>query len=233
MSFSSIITSTTMILVIFLAGSCTNNQDLTIFAASSLTDVMPTLTKAHRESETNESTLVVGGSNHLAAQLRDGAPADVFVTANFSLLSDLNFLNEPVSIAKNHLVVAVPINNPGNLKSFDDLYRSELKLAICSEVVPCGDATIRRFGYLPADTREPSVRAVLSRLTLDEVDVGIVYATDVIAEKKVSALGHQPPVCPCVTYTAVAFTDRGSNFVDFLTDLTALNIFLDHGFRLP
>ncbi len=220
-----------MALTVVLTGGCgSNDERLTVFAASSLADVLPDLADAHRQAGGPDVVEVLGGSNHLAAQLGDGAPADVFVTADAALLVGLAIVGPPIPVADNHMVVAIPTGNPGGVTGPDDLRRGDLRLAVCATGVPCGDATAARFGYLPADTEEPSVRAVLSRLVLGEADLGVVYATDVAAEAKVVVPWTQEQACPCVAYAAVALSDRGVGFVEFLAGPTSQAILADHGF---
>jgi len=224
----------TMALTVALTGSCgSDDERLTVFAASSLTDVLPDLADAHRQAGGPDVVEVLGGSNHLAAQLRDGAPADVFVTANATLFAGLTTVGPPIPVADNHMVVAIPAGNPGGVTGPLDLTRDDLRLAVCAAGVPCGDATVARFGDLPADTEEPSVRAVLSRLVLGEADLGVVYATDLAAEARVMAPWTQESECPCVVYAAVALSDRGVGFVEFLASQTAQAILADHGFSTP
>ena len=209
-------------------------KQLTVFAASSLTDVLTDLAGAHRPAGGPDIVKVFGGSNHLAAQLRDGAPADVFVTADADLIAGLAIVGSPAPVASNYLVAAVPTDNPGGVTASTDLTRGDLRLAVCAAGVPCGNATAGRFGDLPADTEEPSVRAVLSRLILGEADLGVVYATDLVSSKgEVVSPWPQEPMCPCVVYVAVALNGRGVDFVDFLVGSTAQNIFANHGFSTP
>ena len=220
-----------MALTVALTGGCgSDDEQLTVFAASSLADVLPDLAGAHRQASGPHVVEVLGGSNHLAAQLRDSAPADVFVTANADLLAGLATVGPPIPVADNHMVVAIPAGNPGGVTGPHDLRRDDLRLAVCAAGVPCGYTTAARFGDLPADTEESSVRAVLSRLVLGEADLGVVYATDVAAEVKVVAPWTQESACPCVVYAAAALSDRGVGFVEFLASPAAQAILADHGF---
>lgn len=218
-------------LVLLLAVGCGGNQadDLTVFSASSLTDVAPLLLAQANQT----GTLVFGGSNHLAAQIADGAPADVLLTADLSLLDLDTATYQTVTFAQNHLVLAVPAGNPAHLTGPQDLVRHELAIAICAQEVPCGQATMN-LGYpMAADTLEPSVRSVVSRLVLGEVDLGVVYATDVQAEAKIETLWPTEPACPCVTYHAVAFTQQGVVFVNALGQENAQTLLASYGFTQP
>ncbi|MBV14276.1 MAG: molybdate ABC transporter substrate-binding protein [Actinobacteria bacterium] len=219
-----------VLLATAVACSGSDTNDLTVFAASSLTDVLPDLATEY-ENETGATiTTVFGGSNHLAAQLRDGAPADAFLTADARLLEQVGTRDRPVNFASNRLVVAVPAGNPAGVSSLADLARDDLRVVICAETVPCGAATSGMNSTINADSQEISVRAVLSRLSLGEADVGIVYATDVASEPEVQPAWQQPEACPCVTYTAGARTYRALPFLAFLTSPVAQGILTRHGF---
>ena len=214
--------------------ACTgpDSDSLTVFAASSLTDVLPALADAYKAETGIAVTAVYGGSNHLTGQLRDGAPADVFLTADARLLGRLETRGETVDFATNHLVVAVPAGNPAAVTGASDLARADLRVVVCAETVPCGAATARMGIVIEADSREISVRAVLSRLALGEADAGVVYATDVAAEPGVELAWPQPEACPCVVYAAAAITDRAMSFIGFLTSPTAQETLALHGFSI-
>ena len=206
------------------------DDDLTVFAASSLTDVLPDLAEAFQEQAGTTITTVFGGSNHLAAQLNDGAAADVFLTADVRLLEQVATVNRSVSFASNRLVVAVPEGNPAGVSSLADLSRPDLRVVVCDEAVPCGASTSEMGVTIEADSREISVRAVLSRLAMGEADAGVVYATDVAAEPGVEPAWNQLESCPCVTYTAGARTYRALPFLTFLASPPAQEILAGHGF---
>jgi len=237
----------TLLAVALLAGSCSvpdgngngngnaNGDRLTVFVASSLTDVIGDLATAWESTGGSGLLEVVGGSNHLAAQLRDGAPADVFLTADAALLKVLTSDRIPIAVldrfATNHLVAAVPIDDPAGIRGPADLQRTDIILVACVSSVPCGDATFERYGDLPIDSYEPSVRAVVARLALGEADLGIVYATDVAAEPLITAAWEEHPSCPCVTYAAAALTERGRPFLEFLETDQAQEVLATHGFN--
>ena len=226
---------------LLMGGACSlldddsNGNRLTVFVASSLTDVISDLATAWESAGGPALVEVVGGSNHLAAQLRDGAPADVFITADAALLELLAPDRVPIAVldrfAANHLVVAVPIDDPAGIHGPADLQRTDTILVVCVIGVPCGDATFERYGDLPIDSYEPSVRSVVTRLALGEADLGIVYATDVAAEPRITAAWDEPHTCPCVTYAAAAMTDSGTKFLDFLETDQARDVLATHGFN--
>ena len=111
------------------------------------------------------------------------APADA---ANMEPLAESGELEGPPRImARNVLSIAVPAGNPGRVQGLEDFARESLRIGLCAEEVPCGSLAgeaLRRAGVTPRpDTREPNVRALLSKIALGELDAGIVYGTDVAA----------------------------------------------------
>jgi molybdate transport system substrate-binding protein len=154
---------------------------LTVYAAASLTDVFPKIDSTQRFS--------FGGSNMLAAQIQQGAPADVFASANMSLPNQLyanGLCSKPVVFTRNTLVVVVPKSNPAAIRSVYDLTKQGVKLDIAAPAVPVGGYTLRILRNLNLSTgvlanvvsRETDVREVLSKVALGEADAGFVYATD-------------------------------------------------------
>jgi len=156
---------------------------LVVFAASSLRDVAPQLEP--------EAEYVFAGSDELAAQIRDGADADLFLSASEQPVADLRaaeLVDEPVPFASNRLVVVVPKANPAGVEAFADLARRGLKLVLGGEGVPIGDYARDALAAAGLEdalanvvSLEEDVRGVLGKVALDEADAGIVYATDVAA----------------------------------------------------
>lgn len=155
--------------------------DVVVMAASSLADVIEAVFE-DRESVTP----VIAGSSTLVAQLAAGAGADVLITANAATMeravSEGSVHGEPVLIAVNTLVLATPAGNPGDVTGLSDLGRGDLLIGLCASEVPCGELARRvldEAGIAPsADTLELNVRALASKLSLGELDAGLVYATD-------------------------------------------------------
>lgn len=175
---------------------------ITVFAASSLTDVFPSLDKRPRYSFASSSTL--------AEQIRQGAPADVYASAdtrNAQQLYRSGLCGKPAVFATNTLVVAHPRSNPGSVRTVFDLRRPGLKVVIARPGVPVGDytrAVLRNLGLLRAVlanvvSEEADVRGVLAKVALGEADAGFVYRTDAATlEKQVGVVGlpkrAQPPI---------------------------------------
>ena len=194
---------------------------VTVFAAASLAAVGERwerdLETAHPDLDVR---LVLDGSPGLARQLLDGARADVFVSADertMATVTDAGLAADPRALARNRVVVAVPVENPGALADATDVSRPGVALAVCDELVPCGAAADRAFEALALEvspvTVEPSVTAVLTRVRLGEVDAGVVYATDVLAAAdEVEALPLPPAAATAgsTTYQAATLADAAN-----------------------
>ncbi len=172
--------------------------ELTVFAAASLTDVFARIAEDFQERYPEvEVTFNFAGSSELAQQINSGAPADVFAAANTSTMEqvvegeglDADWAAEHgeggLVFVTNTLRIAVPPNNPAGIESLEDLAGDDVQAAFCAQEVPCGSATTTVLEASGLDitpvTYEEDVRAVLTKVELDEVDAGLVYATDVIA----------------------------------------------------
>jgi len=175
----------------------------TVFAAASLTDAFPKLAPHARFS--------FAGSNTLAAQIRQGAPADVFASANMTLpqkLHDDGFCSKPVVFTRNTLVVIVPRANPADVRSVYDLRRNGIKLVIADKGVPVGSYTLQVLKNMNLTgvlknvvSRENDVREVLAKVALGEADAGFVYSTDARSvPKKVRTLKIPAWAKPKVQY---------------------------------
>ena len=187
---------------------------VTVFAAASLTDSFADIAAAFNEENPNvEIVFSFGGSSTLATQIVEGAPADVFAAASPATMAtvvDAGLATaDPVAFATNVLEIAVPTGNPGDVTGLADFANPDLLIAVCAVEVPCGAAADKAFtlaGITPAvDTYEQDVKAVLSKVELGEVDAGLVYVTDVLANGKVDGilLDEVSPVdYPIVTVTA-------------------------------
>ncbi len=154
---------------------------ITVYAAASLTDVFPRIDKAPRYS--------FAGSNTLSAQIQQGAPADVFASANMTLPSQLyakGLCSKPVVFTRNKLVVVVPSSNPAKVRSVYDLTHSGTKLVVAGSGVPVGSYTLQILKNMNLGaavlknvvSQETDVREVLAKVALGEADAGFVYATD-------------------------------------------------------
>lgn len=154
---------------------------LTILAAASLTEVFPRIDRRPAYS--------FAGSNQLALQIRQGAPADVFASAAPNFTQDLyreRRVEKPRTFASNKLVLAIPRSNPAGLRSVFDLRRKSVKLVIGTARVPIGAYTrqvLRNLGMTSVLSKvvseEPDVKSIVGKVALGEADAGFVYRTDV------------------------------------------------------
>lgn len=162
-------------------GSAAGEGEVVVMAASSLTDVIDIVFE-NRENV----TAVIAGSSALVAQLAAGAEADVLMTADAATMqravSEGSVRGEPALIATNTLVLATPADNPGGVVGLADLARGDLLIGLCAMEVPCGALARQALAQAQitpsADTLEPNVRALAAKITLGELDAGLVYATD-------------------------------------------------------
>jgi molybdate transport system substrate-binding protein len=176
---------------------------LTIFAAASLTNVFPQIDK--------KPTYSFAGSNALAAQIKQGAPADVFAAANTSIpqqLYDAGLVEKPVVFTRNALILIVPKSNPARIHSVYDLRRDGVKLVVAAPGVPVGDYTRVVLHNLSLDdalrnvvSNESDVREVLAKVALGEADAGFVYTTDARSVRgKIATIGIRWSAQPIVQY---------------------------------
>ncbi|AQX79380.1 molybdate ABC transporter substrate-binding protein [Plantibacter flavus] len=173
--------------------SATTDQlsgSITVYAAASLKTTFTELAEDFEEAHPGTTVeLTFAGSSDLVTQLTNGAPGDVFASAdekNMAKLTDADLVEgDPVDFATNVLQIAVPPSNPAGVKTFADLARPDVKTVVCAPQVPCGAATVTvedATGVaLSPVSEESSVTDVLGKVTSGEADAGLVYVTDVIA----------------------------------------------------
>jgi molybdate transport system substrate-binding protein len=156
-------------------------DQVVVMAASSLTDVVVAV------SATDPNvTVILSGSSTLVAQLSAGADADVLITADAATMdratADGSIRGLPVVIATNTVVLATAPGNPGGVAGLADLARRDLLVGLCAPEVPCGALSRRALDearIIPSvDTLELNVRALTAKLSLGELDAGLVYGTD-------------------------------------------------------
>jgi molybdate transport system substrate-binding protein len=180
------------------------NVVLTIFAAASLTSVFPQIAPKQHYS--------FGGSNALAAQIQQGAPADVFASANTSIpfqLYDEGLVEKPLLFTRNQLVLIVPKANPADIHSVADVAKPGVKLVVAARGVPVGDYTRTVLKNMNL-SNATDVREVLAKVALGEADAGFVYVTDARTVRgKVATIGIRWTAQPRVSYAvAVVSTSK-------------------------
>ncbi len=220
-----------------------------VFAASSLTDVLAQVGSAFEE-DGMQVNFNFAGSSALREQILDGADADVFISANRPVMTELieadNLAREPVAIAENTMEIAVPTDNDADVRGLADLSDTSLAIGLCAKGVPCGELAsqvLDAAGVQPSvDTYEPNVRALLSKVELGELDAALVYRTDVLASEETVGVGLDPGSGGRSSYLAVILADTGEAserseaaeaFLNFLTSERAQRLFLNAGFGTP
>ncbi len=161
---------------------------ITVFAAASLQESFTRIGRDFEAANPGASvTFNFGPSSGLATQIVQGAPADVFASANqaqMTVVSDAGSADgDPTVFTENVLEIAVPAGNPGDVTGLADFADPDLTLAVCAAEVPCGVAAAQVFAAAGIsavpDTEEEDVRAALTKVQLGEVDAALVYASDV------------------------------------------------------
>jgi molybdate transport system substrate-binding protein len=192
-----------IVLLLPAAGSAAGSASrITVFAAASLTQVFPRIDKSPRYN--------FAGSDQLAFQIQQGAPADVYAAASpkyAELLYHNGLLRKPAVFATNKLIILVPRSNPAHIHSVYDLQRSGIKIVIGDKSVPIGAYTRQILDTLGITndvmknvvSQATDVKAIVSQVALGQADAGFVYVTDArpVASrtKRVALPGWaQPPI---------------------------------------
>ena len=213
-----------------------------VYAAASLQRSFDQIAQAFETRHPGVTvTAVYDGSSTLATQIGEGAPADVFASAdekNMAKVADR--APEPQIFAGNTLVVAVPTGNPGQVQSLADLAR--VTTVLCAAEVPCGAASqtlLSNAGVAvtPASA-EQNVTAVLTKVAAGEADAGLVYATDVVGRTDVASIVPEGADAVVNRYPIAALADApnpaaAAAFVDFVLSADGQKILADAGFRAP
>ncbi|MGC0362525.1 molybdate transport system substrate-binding protein [Rhodococcus sp. 27YEA15] len=221
---------------------------LTVFAAASLKNSFTELGKEF-ESENPGSTVTFSfaGSSDLIAQITQGAPADVFASAdaaNMTKATDASVVDgTPSDFASNTLTIVVPPGNPKGITSFADLTKAGTQLVICAPQVPCGAATKKvedsTGETLAPVSEESSVTDVLNKVTSGQADAGIVYVTDAkSAGDKVESIDFPEAVAVVNLYQIAVLKDStnstaAAKFVDLVKSPKGLAVLGSAGFAAP
>ena len=222
------------------------SQSLIVFAASSLTDAFGELATGFEQANPGVDVIFnFAGSSTLVTQLSNGAPADIFASANTAQMT--NALNDgriatnptPRTFVKNRLVLIVPADNPANIQSLRDVANPGVKLVLAASAVPVRDYTNAMLDKLAADpgfgnayrtaflanvvSEEDNVRQVTAKVALGEADAGFVYRSDVTPDiaSQVITLPIPDAINTLATYP-IAVTNDSANpelaqkFIDYV-----------------
>ncbi|TAJ47040.1 MAG: molybdate ABC transporter substrate-binding protein [Herbiconiux sp.] len=222
---------------------------ITVYAAASLTSTFTELATRFEAAHPGVTVeLNFAGSSDLVTQITEGAPADVFASAdekNMAKLTDVGLIDAavPVDFATNVLQIAVPPTNPAGVASFADLAEPDTKVVICAAQVPCGAATVKveeATGVtLSPVSEESSVTDVLGKVASGEADAGLVYVTDVAAAGDTvrgiafDESGEAVNVYPIAPVTATKNPDAAQAFIDFVTGGVGQGVLAAAGFGTP
>ncbi|MFI8419959.1 molybdate ABC transporter substrate-binding protein [Streptomyces sp. NPDC085479] len=219
--------------------------DLTVLAAASLTDVFKTAGAAYEKAHPGTKiTFSFAGSQELVAQVSQGSPADVLVTADTKSMDKVKAdTGTPAIIAKNRLVIATGEGNPFKVDDLKDLADTKLKVVLAAPEVPAGKYSkqiLDKQGItVKPVSQEPNVRAVLSKVELGEADAGLVYRTDAAsAADKVDAVEIPDDRNAIAQYPAATLKDSknaeaAAAFVAWLSSPDGQKILQDAGFQKP
>jgi molybdate transport system substrate-binding protein len=224
---------------------------ITVYAAASLAAPFTALAESF-EAEVQGSTvrLNFAGSADLATQIIEGAPADVFASADAATLARVEeaggVAGSVQELATNTPALVVPFANPAGIETLADLERPDVKLVLCAPQVPCGAAARKvaeaaGVGLAPV-SEENSVTAVLGKVTSGEADAGFVYRTDAVrAGDKVRTIpvphaGDAAVTYPIAVTAGAAGTGReelAREFVEYVTGEQGQRVLTDAGFGKP
>lgn len=199
--------------------SSSGPETVTVFAAASLKGSFTELARSFESQHPGvKVVLSFAGSSDLATQIIQGAPADVFASAdtrNMAKVADAGLVKRSAKdFASNTLAIAVPLSDPASIRSFTDLDRPGVKVVVCAPQVPCGaaaSAVAQSAGVeLKPVSEESSVTDVLGKVASGEADAGLVYVTDVrSAEGRVQGIPFPEASAAPNTYPIAALKTAG------------------------
>jgi molybdate transport system substrate-binding protein len=220
-------------------------SEIKVFAAASLTAAFNEL--GPQFSAANGGTKVTfnfAGSQALATQIQQGAPADVFASADLNNMDKVkDLVGTPQNFASNLLAIVVEKGNPKNVKTLDDLANPDLKVVLAAEEVPAGRYAKQILdkagvGVSPV-SQEDNVKAVVTKVSLGEADAGIVYVTDVTAGGD-KVVGVDIPedqnlmaTYPIATVKASKAQDKAQAFMDLVLSADGQQVLKEYGFLPP
>jgi molybdate transport system substrate-binding protein len=226
------------------SGSSGSADEIKVFAAASLTAAFTELGQRYTAAEGTKVTFNFAGSQALATQIRQGAPADVFASAdipNMDKVKDL--VDTPRNFASNRLQIVVEQGNPKDIKSLQDLASSDLKVVLAAPEVPAGKYARQVLDQAGVTVRpvsqEDNVKAVVTKVSLGEADAGIVYVTDVAAGgDKVEGVDipkdqNVTATYPIATVKATKAPEAAQAFMDLVLSAEGRQVLKEYGFLPP
>jgi len=222
--------------------------EVVVFAAASLTDAFTAIGDVFVADHPGAHvTFNFAASSELATQIIEGAPVDVYASANVENMARLTAAGatagEPTVFAVNSSAIVVEKANPQGITSVADLADPDLVVVTCAPQVPCGDYASRIFANagvtVTPDSYEANVKAVVTKVALGEADAGIAYATDIaVAADDVDGVSI-PADLDVVAEYPIATTAEAPNaaggraFVALVTSAVGEGILESFGFGSP
>jgi len=221
---------------------------INVFAAASLTAAFKEEGTAFQAKHANASVVFnLAGSASLVTSIDNGAPADVFASADLPNMQKVvaagNAIGQPANFASNRLQIVVAAGNPKGIKGLADLANAGTVLILCAPAVPCGNyanqALTKAGVKVTPKSQEQDVNAVISKVSQGEADAGIVYVTDVkAAGQKVQGVDipdDQNVIAsyPIATVKGGANSKGGQAFIDFLLSAAGQAVLANYGFAKP
>jgi molybdate transport system substrate-binding protein len=220
---------------------------VTVLAAASLTESFERLGEDFEDRHADADVeFSFAASSELVAQIQQGAPADVFASADESNMEKVvdsgDVTADPAIFTRNRLAIAVEEGNPRGISGLDDLDDSGLVVVLCARQVPCGkfaDEALANAGVSvrPA-SRAENVKAALTLVELGEADAAIVYVTDVIAGGMVDRVAIPDDQNVIASYPIAPLAEAGNGeaaraFVQFVRSVEGQRILQEFGFLPP
>ncbi len=232
---------------------------LTVFAAASLTEAFNEIgTDFAAANPGVEVVFNFAGSQQLAQQIGQGAPADVFASANgaqmtLAIESGRIITGTQHTFIRNRLVAVTPIDNPGGVTTLQDLSKPGLKIVFAATAVPVGQYSLDFLDKAEADgslgagykeavianvvSYEENVRAVLAKVTLGEADAGIVYSSDITpnADAQVQRIEIPDNLNTVASYPIAPLADSANAavaqaFIDYVNSPAGQQVLVKYGF---
>jgi molybdate transport system substrate-binding protein len=218
--------------------------EIKVFAAASLTAAFTELGRRYTAAQGTKVTFNFAGSQALATQIGQGAPADVFASADLDNMAKVkDLVGTPQSFASNRLAIVVEQGNPRGIRTLDDLAGGDVKVVLAAREVPAGryaKQVLDRAGVkVTPVSQEDNVKAVVAKVSLGEADAGIVYVTDVAAGgarvEGVDIPREQNVVAtyPIATVKAGKAQDAAQAFMDLVLSGQGQEVLPRYGFLPP
>lgn len=226
-------------------GSSGSANEIKVFAAASLTAAFTELGQQYTSANGGTKvTFNFAGSQALATQIQQAAPADVFASADLTNMDKVkDLVGTPQNFASNLLQIVVEKGNPKGVKGLEDLANPDLKVVLAAPDVPAGKYAAEALNTAKVTVKpvseEDNVKAVVTKVSLGEADAGIVYVTDVTAGgDKVQGVDipkdqNVTATYPIASVKAGKAQDKAQAFMDLVLSDQGQQVLKQYGFLPP